>query len=236
MLGGSEMFMLMWLVASLLFAVGLRLLVIARRTRELPELLVGAFFVLLGPAGALRLTVERVLPDHVARASAIAAVPMAAAFALSCVFTYRSFRHGVRWARALAALGVASIAATLLVEVHGVAFVADLEPRLGIVLPRALCLGWGAFEALRCHRMMQRRMLFGLGDPVLANRFLLYALWTGSLALIPTLRSVQVLLELAHVEFEWRAPLLLLSLVVGDDVMLAPCCSTSGRRRPTCAG
>jgi hypothetical protein len=209
-----------WLLCGLLLALGVRTLLQAWRTREVPELLVGAFFILLGPSAAVRLTIEQLQPDHARRLVAICSLPVSASMALACLFTYRTFRPGVAWAKALAAIGIASLAAGVWFEVNGLEFSAELEPRLSFLLPRALCLGWGTFEAARYHLMMRRRLKFGLADPVVANRFLLYALWTGSLALIPGFRTCVRLLELAHVEIEWRLPMQLMS-VGAAGVMLA---------------
>ncbi|HEY2744877.1 MAG TPA: hypothetical protein VGL86_09655 [Polyangia bacterium] len=208
-------------VGGLLFLLGMRILVMARLTRGVPEILIGAFFLLLGPAGTIFLTAETLLPAHAGRGGALAGVPVSIAMVLACVFTYRTFRQGVAWARALLAVAVAALAASLYVEVHGARFFVDFEPRLEVVLPRAACLGWGAYEAARCYFMMQRRRKFGLGDPVLSNRFLLYAVWTAALALIPAVRTVVRLLELARVEVQWRLPFTLISVGAASVMFVA---------------
>jgi len=211
----------MLLVGGLLGLLGVRVLLLAARTREVPELLIGAFFVLLGPAGALRLIYDRIGSANAGRLGAITCLPVVAAMALVLVFTYRTFRPGVGWARVMLAVGLAALAVGLYVEVHGVEMVAGFEPQLIVVLPRAACLGWGAYEATRYYFMMRRRLTYGLADPVVANRFLLYASWTASLALIPTLRTCIRLLELAHVPLEWRLPFTLVSVVAAMTMFTA---------------
>jgi hypothetical protein len=43
----------------------------------------------------------------------------------------------------------------------------------------ALAYGWGALEALRFHLLMRRRVVHGLAEPLVANRFLLWGLYAG---------------------------------------------------------
>ena len=47
----------------------------------------------------------------------------------------------------------------------------------------ASVLVWAHLECLLYYRTMRRRQRLGLADPVLANRFLLWSLWTGAIAL-----------------------------------------------------
>jgi hypothetical protein len=44
---------------------------------------------------------------------------------------------------------------------------------------------WACFESLRYWRRMRRRAEVGLADPVVANRFALWAIWTGAFAGLP---------------------------------------------------
>ena len=50
-----------------------------------------------------------------------------------------------------------------------------------IMLP----IAWAFGESLRYWRMMRKRMLLGIGDDVIANRFGLWTIWTGVLLIIP---------------------------------------------------
>ena len=117
------------LVTGLLFALGLRLLNLYRRTRYMPELYVGLFFLFVAPAGWLRLKVSAsaVIDDDIRRLAAISAVltHVAAAFLLS--FTYRTFRQGVFWAKCLVTGGLMALAAGLWIEVNGTAFLGEMS-------------------------------------------------------------------------------------------------------------
>jgi hypothetical protein len=183
----------------------------------MPELYVGLFFVLVAPAGWLRLKVSAstIIDNDVQRLAAISAILTHVAAAFLLIFTYRTFRQGASWARALVAAGMVALAFGLWIEVNGTAFLGEIEPKLSFTLPRLGCLAWSTVEALRCYFMMRRRSGFGLGDPVVQNRFLLYALWSGSLAIVNLLKSVVRLLELQHVEVQWRTPVIILTLVSG---------------------
>jgi hypothetical protein len=202
-------------LGAVLFVLGMRLLWLAWRTRQLPELLVGLFFAIIGPFGALRVAVERWDDDRALSLAALGELGVMSAMILVCLFTYRTFRRGVLWARVATLLVIFALTISYGIEVGGNAMLADFEPRLIVTLPRAACLGWSTYESLRCYRMMRRRISFGLADPVVANRFLLYALWTLSLATLPVLRTVTSGLELAHVQLPWRTPLQTLAIGAG---------------------
>ncbi len=92
------------------------------------------------------------------------------------------------------------IAASVYTEVQGAAFLIDSTPRLSVVLPRFCGLAWSTYEAARCYAMMRRRQRFGLGDAIVTNRFLLYALWTGAYAALPALKTIVRLLALNGVD------------------------------------
>jgi hypothetical protein len=54
-------------------------------------------------------------------------------------------------------------------------------------LLRGLAFPWCAFESIRYWKMMKRRVALGIGDPVVANRFALWGLWTGIFSSLPLL-------------------------------------------------
>jgi hypothetical protein len=168
--------------------VGMRLLWLARRTRQLPELLIGTalvaanvlFFPLAGASGMGRNAVGEV------QLGLFAAAMLVLWFAISCLiaFTWRTFRPHERWAKALALL----LSAPLLGLVGGLLVTLRASPpeagsfeagKFWTGLIRAPLLGaygWNLLEALRQYGMAKRRLALGLGDPVVANRFLLWGL------------------------------------------------------------
>jgi hypothetical protein len=79
--------MLAFLLTSL--AVGVRLLLLWRRTRELPELTIGLAFVLAGFAGGVLIQLGKALDSDLLRGAAVATLH---AGALWCAFFPQSAR------------------------------------------------------------------------------------------------------------------------------------------------
>ena len=103
-------------------------------------------------------------------------------------FAWKVFRPGEAWAKRLvialcAALWAALLASTRSLEAsHGAALPSIAFNGLG-----AATLVWSFAECIRYYRMMRRRQALGMGDPVVANRFLLWSLWTGAIGVQATL-------------------------------------------------
>jgi hypothetical protein len=170
--------------------LGVRLLLLTHRTRELPELLLAVHFLLcctlgyalqggghalaLAPGASRALFAALLVIGHGASTIGVAAVLW---------FNYHVFRRGTILGRALLACG-------LLVLVTGyVGYLASGGPGDG--LPRGFWFWWlyagytGASiwtlaEPLRFFVVLRRRRRLGLADPVLVDRFLLWGL--GSVA------------------------------------------------------
>ena len=151
------------------WVVSIRLLRLASRTRELPELALG---------GSVLLAIGFGYPLLVASAAAgsaplrlAGAVLVDVGFMLTAVFSWRVFRADARWAGALAAGLGAAFAVQL-------ALVLPDESAAGLFQMILACVvyGWTALEAAIRARMQDRRLRIGLGDPVVANRLWLWAL------------------------------------------------------------
>jgi hypothetical protein len=105
----------------------------------------------------------------------------AAIIALS-LFTRRVFRPSGRGAVALVAcLACVSGALTLWL-------VTTTDPdqeasalALAVNLSRAIPVLWAFAECARYARLMRRRVALALADPLVANRFVLWSIWTGAL-------------------------------------------------------
>jgi hypothetical protein len=104
------------------------------------------------------------------------------------VFTWRVFRAGARWALGL----VVAVGLLFTFQALGVAHVLAQAPdaarpdqvthhwsTLQIALS-AVSLAWSGLESLAYHRRLHRRLALGLGDPVVANRVLLWAVYALS--------------------------------------------------------
>ena len=181
-------------VAVSLF-LGIRLLWLASRTRRLPEFAIGLNFVLAGALGYSLLIAAESL--HVLGAWAgfgsfagVTAISVGA-FTIA-LFSQRVFRPDSRLSRGLLgalalwlALGVAgSWPLHVLGETDGVGvWLGHWAPNLGMLIAYA----WASAEPSRYAALMRRRAQHGLGDPLIANRMLLWGVGTGSIALVALL-------------------------------------------------
>ena len=172
-------------VASL--GVGVRLLLLWRRTRQLPELLIGVGVLGIGPVGfGLSTIAEALRPAHPAVAQAIFA-PALLALAIGAIskylFNWRVYHPSNRavkrfvWAMAGLAAGV------YLADGVVTRFRSPWDLNPGYFARSAFqigCLLWGSAESLRYWVMMRRRLRLGLADPIVTNRFFLWGLGAGA--------------------------------------------------------
>jgi hypothetical protein len=161
--------------------VGVRLLLLARRTGKPPELWLGlAMSVPVVGNVVVVVGLDAGLPDALGwPIAAVGSLIINLGFAAIGAFNWQVYRPGARWARRLTwAIVVAAVAmpATSLFLPHTAGQSLMYWPEFGL---RAGCYLWGAGEAFRYFRVMQRRVRFGLGDPLVANRFLLWGLGCG---------------------------------------------------------
>jgi len=192
------------LFVSAILVVSVRLLLVWRRTREWPELLISSGFLALALVGfplMLAAGVERPTTGEVSLpllAAGLAGV--AASLVLIHAFTWRVFRPNEGWAaffvvaNAVAAAGVAGL------FVRAIAIAPPDTPPMSVHPPYSLALrllfevwyAWVAVEALREWDRARKRMALGLSDPVVVNRF---GLW-GSMGVVLALNgAVAMVLE-----------------------------------------
>ena len=189
--------------------VGVRLLLLAQRTRELPEAALGAAFVLLGAIGYPLSTAARrgLLPTDEANATL-----MAVGFAaqnLACLAVYwmtaRTFRSELRWARWLVVGAGVAFGVSYVGHALDSGFVGDTTGGsyfLGLVT-RAGAFAWACFESLRQFGLARRRLAIGLVDPLVANRFLLFGLGTGGVFAAFAIFLVAQLMHAKVAEAAW---------------------------------
>jgi hypothetical protein len=173
--------------AVLLGTVGVRLLLLASRTRQAPELALGVGFLgtilgipLLGISGLGRGSVADI---HFPLLVVALFMLWLAISSMSC-FTWRAFRPTETWSAALVAALSLVLGVVLAGVWHGVttadpdthSLVAARPWVLWIRVPFTFGLIWTGVEAFRQHSMARRRLAYGIGDPVVANRFLLWGL------------------------------------------------------------
>jgi hypothetical protein len=170
--GGVVVFTLLIGAFTLL---ALRILIDAARSRSVAEIFVGVFFLALS---------AEVLFYQVANEPGVGhGVCAAVSSAAMLCFIRVVFRPVERWAFVVSvALGLGIAAVFVVPQVMGVA---TPETRLAGSALRASALLWASIECALQYRLMRRRVRLDLADPVVADRFLLWAIWTGGAAMLP---------------------------------------------------
>ncbi len=161
--------------------IGVRLLLLARRTGEIPELLIGLAVLGTGPLGyglsmlALAASGQSTITSATLQGSGFVAIFIGSA--AQCLFVWYVFRRQAIWARPLVYTAIVLLAAAYAADIletglmnrgyDGTWF------RTGMAL-RLLVMVWNSSESLLYWRRLRRRLRLGLADPVVTNRFLLW--------------------------------------------------------------
>jgi hypothetical protein len=178
--------LLLFVVVSTL--VGVRVLMLAHRTKGRPELLMGTGMVLIAGVGY-----PSSLLAGFGGSVGEMSVPLYAAgcfltlvgITLIFAFTQQVFRPQDGWARALVASGGAVMMVSLVGSTHALANADEAATSylvarswLGLaMIGYTACFLWTAIEGIVHHNMAVKRMALGLSDPVIANRFLLWGVF-----------------------------------------------------------
>lgn len=167
--------------------VGVRLLAQGRRNRGLPELLVGIGVLCIGPVGfglsMLAAAAGAGDPEAPSLWAGLSALAVGCGASAKAIFNWKIYHPRSRGVGAISIAAIALLAFAILADglTTGFAPAAWMQP--GWILGRqAVQVGvllWGATEALLWWARMQRRARIGMGDAVVANRFLLWAIGAG---------------------------------------------------------
>ena len=180
--------------------VGVRLAWMARRAPSSPEFLLGSGMVVIGLLGYPLGLVSGLGRGSMAEVS----IPVwlasfvAIDVGLLCIygFTWRVFRPDAAWARSLVAAAGVLLAGVTLGQLHALVSAPPEASSADVSLPwtlpflvgSATCFLWTGIESGVQHRMARRRVAVGLGNPVVANRFVLWAVF-GAAATVINLAS-----------------------------------------------
>jgi hypothetical protein len=161
--------------------VGVRVLLLARRTHELPELLMGIGVLGIGPVGFGLMVAGGELEQPSIRTAilAVASFAVSAGVLAKFVFNWRVYHPDSGAVRALVvAAGVALVVCFAWMGIEqGFSLEHALSPpSLGRSCLQITCLLWGAGESFAYWMKMRRRVRLGLADPVVSNRFLMWAI------------------------------------------------------------
>ena len=183
------------LFVGAIMTISIRLLLLWRRTRQWPELLISSGFLLLALLGFPLLGLSGLAEPTIgavhAPTLAIGLAALAASIVLLHAFTWQVFRPHASWARlfvlanAIAATAVAVLFLRAVVtappdsvslEVHG-------PWSLAVRLLFQVWYVWVGIESLLEWSRARKRMALGLSDPVSVNRFALWGSMGNVLAL-----------------------------------------------------
>jgi hypothetical protein len=169
--------------ASFLFvsaALSLRLFVLARRNRGVPELLLGLAFLCGGTLGAVfEASADIFAGEHAGLLLGIGKTFGLVGLSFNGCFAYWVFRRGEAWARIFLTSFVAILCAGYLDHYWQGSFETGIQAHEAFWIEffgRILAAAWLGWEAALCWQRLRRRARIGLGDPVVKNRFLLWTL------------------------------------------------------------
>lgn len=166
------------------FIIGTRLLIRGLSEQTRPEKLLGAHALLIASGnvviqGAVLVGLHgTTLSDIIVRSGGVTVDIGYACFVWFCVEVYRPEMPSIR------KLSIALLLAIIGVQPIGVLF----HSTAGMIfyseqVLRVSSYAWGAYEAFRFYAVMRRRSQYGMGDPIVENRFLLWGVAT-TLALL----------------------------------------------------
>ncbi|MGH0036401.1 MAG: hypothetical protein ACQGVK_15345 [Myxococcota bacterium] len=199
-----------WVIGTVLLSalvgtwVGVKLLGLAVRTREWPELAIGVGLLCYGTVAQVLRVVTLSLPEDADPALRVVLVGVrmlafAGTLAGLGIFTWRVFGADSVWRRNLA-VGLAVTGAACAVRIaygFGVqTFGGPPTPapwNTSLAVAFLVTFTWTSTEALRYHGLMRRRLALGLADPVIVNRFLVWGAGAGlstGLTLVPVLSAM----------------------------------------------
>jgi len=162
--------------------VGLRLIVLSRRTGLLPERLIGISMFLAGGLGSTLLLIGGFAGDARWLFATAAVLFINLGIAALGVFTWRVFRPTLMGATLVAAC-VTLLFLSMIVDRFAGHYLGAERSGFSIATDnggRLLLYGWTTWESLRQYTLARRRVRLGLTEPLVANRFLLWGIATAA--------------------------------------------------------
>jgi hypothetical protein len=205
----------MWIGFAAFFVVsltvGVRLVALWWRNRQLPELLIGLGVLGIGPVGFGCITFGQILDaDFHAASRVVFAVGVFAASGgalAKYAFNHVVYHPGSRAVLSLVYLaGVGMLVCCLWAWVAtGFSGAQEFDASYFVrTFLQVGCLLWGSIEALRYWRMMRRRLRLGLADPVVTNRFFMWGVGAGAAGVGTAIGvTAQLLIGRPPLEIPW---------------------------------
>jgi hypothetical protein len=170
--------------------VGIRLVRLARRTREVPELMIGSCFLSGGAIGyPASVAAMLMISKYPAAARPMAwanAVGLAVAAACILVAWWKIYHPASRWGPWIVSAWSALLAAVCVMQIGRP--VAEIAPGASAVGSLRAVVQGGAYAAIawsgfRYHALLRRRLRLGLADPAVANRIWLWSIAASTVTL-----------------------------------------------------
>jgi hypothetical protein len=191
LLGGVSLL----LFCGVAWVLAIRLLCLARRTRQAPEALLAIAYLLIAGLGyplsaASMDSSGNLSPGPALALLALGSVLSGLGLAAMFVFTWKAFRPDSRWALGACSVAILAITVNGFLKVQmlyaapsfkAVAQAVATHPlSVQVILIAVLAFAWPAWESLRYHGLLRRRLSLGLAEPLVANRFLLWGIACSS--------------------------------------------------------
>jgi hypothetical protein len=167
--------------------VGARLLGLAARTRQLPELVIGAGLLLMAGISYPALTVAQTLGESPGLQTGLTLASSLASLlgqTLIATFNWRVFRSEERWPALLTAAIAAWMVSLWLWQAFGPGWGSFARTHQGPWALQQGCsivtMGWGTLESSLYYAKLKRRLSLGLADPLVTDRLRLWAIAMGS--------------------------------------------------------
>lgn len=176
-------------------SVGFRLIRLWRETRELPEMSLGCGLAVLalGMPFAASGRIPSIALEPLGRLLFCAGLTAnIVGVCMMIAFTYLVFRRYVAWARAMLAamcvvdaLALGYICAMNLTGSSVEEIKTLMKPgTVTLIATMLVAFVWSALESFRVRSALRRQRALGLGDPVVANRFLLWGVGSVTSAML----------------------------------------------------
>jgi len=182
------------LIFILLVAPGIRLLMLARRSKQIPEFWGGLYFVGAAIGLAMRVLGSSLFltePELANTINTIGHLTFASGTIAMTIFTLRVFHPGSSKARIFSGLTIAAISLTTAhTLLAGFTNIENSYSMVATNFARLIPTCWAFVESCRYWRSMRLRETLGLADPILTNRFLLWSIWTGAVTVLPMIALV----------------------------------------------
>jgi len=175
--------------------VALKLLLMASRTHQFPELAIGIALLCYATVAQTCLFATHAigLDGSFALRMTLLALRLVAYYITLVgliVFTWRVFGPSSSWRKALVIVlsttGIVTMGASFWAIWHQVSIdgALPLYARFGLSVQFVIAFIWMAFDSLNYHKRMQKRQLLGLADPAVTNRFGVWGLAAAASGLL----------------------------------------------------